>query len=264
MSFRWVGVGRRGRNFRPPSPTSVPSAFVHAIEHHRGSAEAHHHRADPPPGRLTIRVHHLDRPALVLGSTQPDELVDHTLAAAAGIEVTRRRSGGGLVPIEPGAMVWIDVHVPAGHARWRDDVGRAFDWVGEAWAAALDDLGVPTRRHRGRLETGPLGRLWCFAGLGPGELTADGVDGAPVKVLGQSQRRTREFTRLQTMAMTAPHPTWADGLLDPAAARTLTAGAAIDSTRFRAGLDLDATSLEARALERIAQAATSAGITGST
>ena len=55
----------------------------------------------------------VDRPALVLGSTQRAEVVDERACADAGVEVVRRRSGGGAVLLEPGAVVWFDVVVPA-------------------------------------------------------------------------------------------------------------------------------------------------------
>ena len=62
-------------------------------------------------------------------------------AAAAGMSVARRRSGGGAVLVTPEDPVWIDVWVPAGDPLWRDDVGRAFDWLGDAWVAALGRVG---------------------------------------------------------------------------------------------------------------------------
>lgn len=160
-----------------------------------GSAATFHAR--PLEGRLvpTVHVWEVDRPALVLGSAQRDDVVDRAACEAAGVEVVRRRSGGGAVLLDPGAAVWVDVELPRDHLRWHDDVGRAAWWLGERWGAALADLGVadPTV-HRGGLVVSRWSPLVCFAGLGPGEVTAG--PGGP-KVLGISQRRTRAGARFQ-------------------------------------------------------------------
>jgi lipoate---protein ligase len=133
-------------------------------------------------------------PAVVLGSTQlrGDE------PSVPGIEVVRRRSGGGAVWLAPGQQVWVDVSLPAGHPLWRDDVGRAFWWLGEAWALALADLGVPGAAvHRGGLCTTRFSRQVCFAGLGSGEVTVPTGEGPGPKVVGIAQRRTREGALFQ-------------------------------------------------------------------
>lgn len=158
-----------------------------------GSAGDLHARPFEAPEHLVVHVLDVDRPALVLGSAQPADVVDPDGARAAGVEVVRRRSGGGAVLLEPGATVWVDVELPGHDDRWDDDVGRAAWWVGEAWAAALDDVGVPDLAvHRGGLDRRAWGDLVCFAGLGPGEVTSGGA-----KVVGLAQRRTRDGARLQ-------------------------------------------------------------------
>ena len=124
---------------------------------------------------------------VVLGSTQPESVV------VAGTPAVRRRSGGGAVLMEPGGLVWVDVFVPAGDPLWEVDVGRAFAWLGRAWAAAV---GFGARSHGGPLVTTPWSRLVCFAGLGPGEVTIDGV-----KVVGMSQRRTKAGALFQCAAL---------------------------------------------------------------
>lgn len=134
--------------------------------------------------------------ALVLGSTQPDEVADLAACAAAGVEVVRRRSGGGAVLVEPDAVLWVDVVLPAGDPLWQPDVGRAFIWLGRAWAGALEDLGLAAVVHEGPLVRRPLSDLVCFAGLGPGEVLVEGR-----KVVGISQRRTRDHARFQCAAL---------------------------------------------------------------
>jgi len=135
----------------------------------------------------------VERPAVVLGSTQRSEVVDAHAATGAGIEVARRRSGGGAVFLEPGGALWIDVLLPASDHRWDRDVGRSFAWLGRAWAEVVVQLGVPGATvHDGPLQHRPWSDLVCFAGLGPGEVTVDGR-----KVVGISQRRTRSAARFQ-------------------------------------------------------------------
>lgn len=127
-------------------------------------------------------------PAVVLGSTQGDEVV-----LAGYLEVARRRSGGGAVLVAPGEVVWADVVVPASDPLWDADVGRATWWLGEVWAAALASLGIAGAGvHRGGLVTTRWSPWVCFAGLGPGEVTVGGC-----KVVGLSQRRTRDGALFQ-------------------------------------------------------------------
>lgn len=155
--------------------------------------------------RHRLWVHTTPTPVLILGSTQPDELVRRERAEADGIEVCRRRSGGGLVYLDPATDCWIDAIVPIHSPLWDDDVGRAFHWMGAAWVDVLDDaLGPsgPALLHRGGIRAAAGGgpraprSLWCFADLGHGELTIGGA-----KVVGLSQRRTRRSARLQSLVL---------------------------------------------------------------
>jgi lipoate---protein ligase len=179
--------------------TAAPPA---AWELRRLGGRAADLHAEPLPESPTRAVWVLEAtsPALVLGSTQSEELVDGDAAAGAGIEVARRRSGGGVVLVVPGEIAWVDVILPVGDPLWDDDVGHAVRWVGRTWQAALADLGVAsTEVHEGPLACGPLGRLVCFATVATGEVTVPGGDG-PRKVVGISQRRTRGAVRLPCAA----------------------------------------------------------------
>jgi lipoate-protein ligase A len=140
-------------------------------------------------------------PALVLGSTQRDEVADVDACRRAGVEVVRRRSGGGAVLVGTDGL-WIDVLLPRGDPRWDDDVARAFLWLGRAWAAALGDLGVDAQVHEGGLCTTRWSRLVCFGGLGTGEV----VDPTGAKLVGIAQRRTRAGARFQCMALGSWEP----------------------------------------------------------
>jgi lipoate-protein ligase A len=170
-------------------------------------------------------------PALVLGSTQADRDLapDH---AGLGLEVARRRSGGGAVLVEPGRLVRADVVVPAGDRLWHDDVGRATWWLGEAWAAALAGLGLERGEvHRAGLVRSRWSALVCFAGLGPGEVTVGGRE-----VVGLAQRRTRAGALFQCAVPLAwdPAPLLAALALTPderEAARAELAGAVLPVDR---------------------------------
>ncbi|MFP5579277.1 MAG: lipoyl protein ligase domain-containing protein [Acidimicrobiia bacterium] len=163
------------------------------VEHHRGPAAELHGMEVPDDGTARVWVLEVTAPAVVLGSTQRDDVVDAVAASAAGVDVARRRSGGGAVWVAPGDPHWVDVIVPRDHPSWTDDVGRAFLPVGRAWQAALASVGVAgTRVHEGALACGPLGGTVCFAGRGPGEVLR-----GDAKVVGISQRRTRAGARFQ-------------------------------------------------------------------
>lgn len=162
------------------------------VEWATGPAAVFHARPVPEPPTRRVWVFRVDRPALVLGSTQCDDVVDRAAAHAAGVEVVWRRSGGGAVLLTPGGSVWIDVVLPPSDRLWCDDVGRSFDWLGRAWAAALGDLGLVAEVHEGASCTTTWSRLACFAGLGPGEVTVGGR-----KAVGLSQRRGRGGARFQ-------------------------------------------------------------------
>ena len=151
----------------------------------------------PPSATREVLIHRIDRPTLVLGSTQAPDVVDRAALAARGVALARRRSGGGAVLLEPGAAVWIDVVVPVGDPLWDDDLGRSFRWFGRTWVAALADLGIPAVLADPR-PADRFARIACFAGVGHGEVVVG--DGA-VKVVGLSQRRTRAVARLSSVAL---------------------------------------------------------------
>jgi lipoate-protein ligase A len=176
---------------------------TYAVETFAGTAGEFHGRdigADPTPA---VWVFDVTTPALVLGSKQRDAgIADEAACAAAGVEVVRRRSGGGAVLLEPGQIVWFDVVVPTAalHAAGvGDDVAASMTWLGWHAASALADLGVPAEVHRGAMSCTAWCPLICFAGVGPGELLSDGA-----KLVGISQRRSRGGARFQC----AVHTTW--------------------------------------------------------
>ncbi len=155
------------------------------------------------PVRLA-RILQVDRPAVILGSSQPESDVDLDAAAAAGVEVVRRRSGGGAVLVDPRAVIWIDLLIPAGDPLWEADVQRAAWWVGDTWAAALEGIGAgggPATVWRDGMRQTAWSKRVCFAGLAPGEVSVSGK-----KVVGISQRRTRRAALFQTAALLSWDP----------------------------------------------------------
>jgi lipoate---protein ligase len=167
------------------------------VEEVSGSAGELHGWELPEGAVRAVRVSMVERPALVLGSTQRDGIVDRQAADRAGVEVVHRRSGGGAVLLEPGADVWIDVAIPAGDGLWLDDVSRSFHWLGEVWVDALDAVGVRgARLHTAAMCHTKLSRLICFAGVGPGEVSL-----GEAKVVGIAQRRSRAGARFQSLVL---------------------------------------------------------------
>ena len=166
------------------------------VVHQRGSAD-HLHGLDPfadgPVVSPQVWVCSVDAPAIVLGSRQRPAMLDVDACAQAGIEVVRRRSGGGAVLLRPDAIVWIDLVLPPGAVP--DDIRASMVWAGERWCEALvavDAAGDRMLVHRGGMVSSPWSDLVCFAGVGPGEVLVDGR-----KLVGLSQRRTRHGTRVQ-------------------------------------------------------------------
>lgn len=150
-----------------------------------GSATELHGRDFPEPVERAVWILEATHPALVLGSTQ-------ALMDVEGLEVCRRRSGGGAVLVRPREVLWVDVLLPRGDRLWNDDVARAAHWLGEVWRDALG-TGVV---HTGEMIRTRWSSLVCFAGVGPGEVLVDGR-----KVVGISQRRTRAGARFQCVVL---------------------------------------------------------------
>lgn len=129
--------------------------------------------------------------ALILGSRQHDNVIDRHRLAAADLGLARRRSGGGAVLAVPGSLIWVDLIV--GSSAVTRDVRRSMMWAGDIWRRSLERVGVDGRLtvYQGPLTGDAWGERVCFAGLGPGEVLADGR-----KLVGLSQRRTRNGARI--------------------------------------------------------------------
>ena len=88
-----------------------------------------------------------------------------------GVELARRRGGGGAVYLEPARQLWLDAWIPRDDPLWAADVSVAAEWVGAWWVDALARQGQHGFDvHAGRAVPGEFGELVCFAGHGPGEV----------------------------------------------------------------------------------------------
>jgi lipoate-protein ligase A len=146
----------------------------------------------PPTLRWYMPAH----PALVLGRSQGPERADSAAARAAGVAIYGRTSGGGAVLVDESALS-LDIALPSGHPLAAHDVTYSYRWIGEIWAAALRDLGIPGARTIPTAEVraipalapdDPL-RLACYGTLSPWEVVVDRR-----KVVGLSQVRRRPGT----------------------------------------------------------------------
>jgi lipoate-protein ligase A len=179
----------------------------------RSDAATFHAQRVPEPARAALWWHEVTRPALVLGSNQDDAMVDRGACARAGVDVVRRRSGGGAVLLVPGEVAWLDVILPRHGPGWSDDVHRPMVWFGTHLVAALAAAGVGGALdvHHGPMRTTPWSSMICFDGLGAGEVSRDGA-----KLVGISQRRTRGAARLQCCWYLHHDPSALVGLLEGA------------------------------------------------
>jgi lipoate---protein ligase len=147
-------------------------------------------------GTRAAVVRRSSRRMLVLGSTQPADIVSSERAASRDVAVVRRRSGGGAVFVDPGDPIWVDLWIPSSDELFEPDVVHAARWVGDCWAAALGGLGAEGLEvHRGPLVPRPWSDVVCFAGLGPGEVVA-----GPRKVVGVAQWRSRQGSLFHSAA----------------------------------------------------------------
>jgi lipoate-protein ligase A len=164
------------------------------------------------PSLRTVAVCRVNGPSVVLGSTQPESVVERGRADAAGVSVVRRSSGGGAVLVAPGEPVWVDAWVPMGDPLWHRAVDRAFDWLGQAWVGALEHLGIAgsAAHHQGYVACTRWSSLVCFGGVGAGEVVAS--DGR--KVVGLAQRRTRQGAWFHGACVLRWDPVPLLGLLD--------------------------------------------------
>ena len=189
----------RGSNTLP----TLPSTSWKLYTEHISAGEQHGRDLVPERAVWDVRV---TRTAMVLGSRQDETLLNIDQCGRNDVDVVRRRSGGGIVFLAPGEHVWLDVVVPRGDELWSHDVARASWWLGDVWVQTLQSLGMNNMSvYRHSLSSDAWGDLLCFAGVGPGEVVQQ-RDEALSKVVGISQRRTRDYARFQCTIYTKWNP----------------------------------------------------------
>jgi len=184
-----------------PEPTPAWRGDWRLLERHGPPATLVATPPDPAGRRLACLAHPSGG-AVVLGSAQASAEFDADRCARAGLELVKRRSGGGAVVVLPGAQVWLDLFVPVSDQLFDTDVVRASSFVGALWRDALvaaTGTSAGLAVHASGLVETAWSRRICFSGIGPGELTRGGQ-----KVTGLAQRRDRTGAWFFTMALVRP------------------------------------------------------------
>ena len=131
----------------------------------------------------------------VLGSAAVVGVVDVDACRRAGVDIVKRRSGGGAVLVQPGEMSWFDVVVPAGGGASSVAGMSALDALAGAHVvAALTGCRRGRRRGARRADAqAAWSATGCFAGLGPGEV----VLGRAASWWASASDGTRDGARFQ-------------------------------------------------------------------
>ncbi len=167
-----------------------------SVETRKGTAQELH---DAPAPTLTegglVVFNKCERDALVLGSAQSVELVDPGALEASNVELVKRSTGGGIVYIDAAADLWIDFYLPASDERTQAHLEGSFDWLGHLWLEAIGEtnLELSISSSKPSSPTSESG-LYCFGSPGFGEVCS-----ATHKIVGISQRRTRDFSKFQCL-----------------------------------------------------------------
>ena len=139
-----------------------------------------------------------DQAAVIMGCSQKPMPDQEDRANAAGLPITRRRSGGGAVLAGPW-MLSVTLFIPTDHPVSQQNIIEIFGWFEQIWIAALERCGVPCRGvnpieiDRSKVISEEQGLKWaCYAGLSHGELVSP--DGR--KLVGLAQIRKRKGVAL--------------------------------------------------------------------
>ncbi len=148
-----------------------------------------------------VRVWIYRRPALVLGcSARPDADLAKR-AAAAGMDLCVRPSGGGAVLAGPW-LLGASVVLPANDAFVAASIPGSFRWLGLAHAAWLRDLGIAARAVPAPVAFAGAALRWsCFGSLSYWEVESCGR-----KIVGLAQSRRRNGVLFSSGILIEPSP----------------------------------------------------------
>ena len=146
-----------------------------------------------------------DAPALVLGFSQKERVLNQTALSTQAIPLYHRRAGGTAVLVGPN-LLSLDVILPADHPLLLPDIVESYRWLGTTWVKTLGSFGIDTqlvlpqeahaqrallKQEATRNREAILNRA-CFGSLSSYEVTAKGR-----KVVGLDMIRRRTGSLLQ-------------------------------------------------------------------
>ncbi len=174
----------------PPRPGTAQMAIDTAMASH--AAET---------GVVMVRVYTWQPPAVSLGRSQPAEEVRADVAAALGIDIVRRPSGGRAIVHSPRDITY-SIAAPRGDPIHEAPVEEAAARAASIVAGALRRLGVPAKT-RGPTPYKPMGPI-CLLASGSGDILVGNL-----KISGAAVLRGRRATLVHGVVLVEHSPsTW--------------------------------------------------------
>lgn len=128
-------------------------------------------------------------PAVVLGGAQKSSPDMCQRSRQSGIDLLKRRAGGGAVLVGPW-MLSMSLVVPPGHPLASMGLHASYEWLGGVHAAALQSIGIASQVLRSddiaRREPDNALSWACYGGFSVGEIVVDGR-----KLVGLAQLRSK-------------------------------------------------------------------------
>jgi lipoate---protein ligase len=147
---------------------------------------------EQPVGTPVWRLWGYQTPGLVLGCAQKNAISSDPAQQLLGIDAIGRQAGGGAVLAGPW-MLSASVLLPNAHALVSGNLVASYRWLGELYAALLQDLGIAAHaiapaEARVLQQAVPAELGWaCFGGFSPWEVV---VGRKKIVGLAQVRRRT--------------------------------------------------------------------------
>jgi len=148
-------------------------------------------------------------PAIILGASQRPDEQQLARAVSQGVELVRRKSGGGAV-MAGAEMLSVSVFVPSDHPISKGSTVKAYHWMGELWQKVFASYGLYSRLPsadeivQSNQRAKSLATDWaCYAAVAHGEL----LDQQGRKLLGVAQIRSR-YGCVLTCGLYLHPPNW--------------------------------------------------------